>query len=85
MEVFWNDWREAAALSLSKGMRRGQNSPMDKSLKRPGRLPARKAYSSERRLGTKERLHAPQNVNNILLSLITLGGIYITPCPTKSE
>jgi len=26
---------ETAALSLSKGMRRGQNSPMDKLLKRP--------------------------------------------------
>ena len=30
---------EAAALSLLKGMRRGQNSPVDKSLKRPAREP----------------------------------------------
>jgi hypothetical protein len=30
---------ETAALSLSKGMRRGQDSPMDKLLKRPTREP----------------------------------------------
>ena len=33
---------ETAALSLSKGMRRGQNSPVDKSLKRPAREPRNK-------------------------------------------
>jgi hypothetical protein len=49
MGVFGSDWREAAvlfvtypwgeaaALSLSKGMRRGQNSPVDKLLERLGR------------------------------------------------
>jgi len=30
---------ETAALSLSKGMRRGQNSPVNKSLKKPAREP----------------------------------------------
>jgi hypothetical protein len=30
---------EAAALSLSKGMRRGQDSPVNKSLKKPAREP----------------------------------------------
>jgi hypothetical protein len=30
---------ETAALSLSKGMRRGQDSPVDKSLKKPAREP----------------------------------------------
>jgi hypothetical protein len=38
---------ESAALSLSKGMRRGQNSPIDKSQKRPARS-----------LGTKEKVPA---------------------------
>jgi len=30
---------ETAALSLSKGMRRGQDSPVNKSLKKPAREP----------------------------------------------
>jgi hypothetical protein len=48
MGLFWSDWREAAVLFVTylwgkpqlrrrRRMRRGQNSPMDKSLKRPGR------------------------------------------------
>ena len=48
MGLFWSDWREGAVLFVTylwgkpqlrrrRRMRRGQNSPMDKSLKRPGR------------------------------------------------
>ena len=62
--------REAAVLFVNylwgkpqlrrrRRMRRGQNSPADKSLKRPGREarpPARRAYAPE---GTKEKSHNP--------------------------
>jgi len=46
---------ETAAQSLSRGMRRGQNSPVDTLLKRPAREPwppAHRAYAPE---GTEEK------------------------------
>ncbi|UCH07634.1 MAG: hypothetical protein JSV55_01145, partial [Deltaproteobacteria bacterium] len=53
---------ETAALSLSKGMRRGQGSPVNKSLKKPAREPwnERKGFMACAYFNGKKDIHVPR-------------------------